>query len=62
MSSALDGLEDVPNRPWYNALVNPLATLHGVRLSCACLSIGENGPIITLKHRLDDRQGSVLKD
>lgn len=39
-----------------------VCSLHGEGLSCACLTISEDGSIIPFKHTLQDREGSFLED
>lgn len=39
-----------------------LVSLHSVRLTSACLTIREYGPIVSLQHALNNGQGCILEN
>lgn len=42
-------------------LVLGFTTLHGMGFACACLSVGKDSAIVSLKHTLHNRQGRLIE-
>jgi hypothetical protein len=63
-ASTVNGLDYVFKRPRDDALFLLVLfdALHGMRLSCSCLPVSENGAIVPLKDTLNDGQCSLLED